>query len=89
MRHIPSFEKHKVEKMKRPVITIGLILSVFLIAGCSGDKSTREGPLAIPEADLGPETKKTVKDLPGGLIGDKQNARYTNENLRGKDEDGN
>ena len=74
--------------MKRPLIISGLVLSAFLIAACSGSKSESEGPLAIPEADLGPETKEAVKELPSGLVGDKQNARYTSDNLKGKDEDG-
>lgn len=74
--------------MKRALFFTGLILSIFLIYGCGSSKVEREGPLAIPDADLGPETKDLIKELPGGLVGDKDNVRYTNENLRGEDEDG-
>lgn len=74
--------------MKRALFFTGLILSVLLIAGCGGTKVSREGPLAISDADLGPKTKDLVKELPGGLVGDKDNASYTNETLRGEDEDG-
>ncbi|MCH7806136.1 MAG: hypothetical protein IH995_03215 [Proteobacteria bacterium] len=74
--------------MKRALFFTGLVLSVLLIAGCGGTKVEREGPLAISDADLGPETKNLIKELPGGLVGDKDNARHTNETLRGEDEDG-
>ena len=74
--------------MKRVLFIFGLILSVFLIAACSGNKEGRQGPLAIAEADLGPDTKDLIKELPQGLVGDKINARHTNQDLRGEDEDG-
>ncbi len=81
-------EPHGIEKMKRALFYTGLISSVLLVAACGGTKVERTGPLAISDADLGPETKDLIKDLPGGLVGDKDNARYTNATLRGEDEDG-
>ena len=74
--------------MKRVLFISGLILSVFLIAACGGNKKEREGPLAIADADLGPDTKDLIKELPEGLVGDKINARHTSQALRGEDDDG-
>jgi len=75
--------------MKRALFLTGLILSVFLVAACSGRKEEREGPLAIQDADLGPDTKDLIKELPKGLVGDKENARYTATPLKGEDDGGN
>jgi len=73
--------------MKRAPIFIGLLLAALAIAGCSNDKALREGPLAISDDQLGPDTKELVKTLPGGLVADTANARYSSQPLRGEDED--
>ena len=33
----------------------------------------------------GPNTKQLVEDLPDGLVGDEENARYTNDELRAEE----
>lgn len=73
--------------MNRATFIIGLIIGALIIGACSGNKKEREGPLAVQEAQLGPETKELIKDLPDGLIGDTVNARHSNQPLRGEDED--
>jgi len=74
--------------MKPFVLTSTLILSAFLLAACGSSKEVRTGPLALDEDQLGPVSKKLLKNLPRDLVGDKQNAQYTSEVLQGKDEDG-
>ena len=44
--------------------------------GSSGDE-------IVFDTVLGPETKEQIKALPDTLAGDKENARYSGENLRG------
>lgn len=36
----------------------------------------------------GPNTERLVKDLPDGLVGDQENARYTNDELRAEEPPG-
>lgn len=45
--------------------------------GSSGDE-------IVFDTVLGPETKEQIKTLPDTLAGDKDNARYSGENLRGQ-----
>ena len=66
-----------------------LPVTIFLaatLAGCGifgGGKSKQEAA-AKPPVDLDrPATKEIIKSLPKGLIGDTQNARHTNEELKG------
>ncbi len=73
--------------MTRATFIIGLFISALLVGACSGRDKERDGPLALQEDQLGPITKELVKDLPGGLIGDTENARHSSQQLRGEDED--
>ena len=77
----------KGSEMKRFFILFGVLFGFLALAACSGNKAEREGPLAVSTEELGPDTEDLVKDLPKGLVGDQENARYTNDNLRGEDED--
>ena len=72
--------------MKSQMTLLTIILSAFLLAACSGKEKVEE--VSMGEADIGPDSKELLKDLPEDLVGDKTNARYTSENLRGEDEDG-
>lgn len=36
----------------------------------------------------GPNTKRLVEELPDGLVGDQENARYTNDELRAEEPPG-
>ena len=73
--------------MTRRLFSCLTLLACLVLAACAGAKKEDiEGPLALAEDELGPETKDLVKDLPKGLVGDAENARYTNDNLRGEDE---
>lgn len=69
--------------MKRIFLIFGLGAATLALAACGGDKIE---PLAVPESELGPDTGDLIKELPGGLVGDRENARYTGETLRGEDE---
>lgn len=71
------------------------LLLPLALAGCGlfgiggGDKDNSKvesGPSdAIFDTREGPNTKRLVKDSDIGLVGDKANARHTNEDLRGDD----
>lgn len=74
--------------MNRVLFIIGMVIAAFAIAACNGNKAYKEGPLALSDSDLGPETKEVIKALPGGLVGDKENARYSNRDQRGQDDGG-
>lgn len=63
-------------------------LAVGLNACGGKGKSAKMGPLTVPDAALGLDTNDTLKNKPKGLPGDKENARYTNETLRGQDDGG-
>ena len=74
--------------MKRIFTLLVMSFSLLALVACGGAKKEDiEGPLAVAEDELGPDTKDVVKDLPRGLVGDKENAKYTNDNLRGEDEE--
>lgn len=66
-----------------------LLATVFLaaiLAGCGifGGGKSKQGAAAEPPVDLDrPAIKEIIKSLPKGLIGDTQNARHTNEELKG------
>ena len=53
------------------------------MAGCGWFGSDKEE--IFFDDRLGPNTEVQVESLPGGLIGDKTNARHTNEDLRAPD----
>ena len=53
------------------------------VAGCGWFGSDKEE--IFFDDRLGPNTEAQVESLPGGLIGDKTNARHTNEDLRAPD----
>ncbi len=63
--------------MKRSLLV--LIPSLFLLAGCGGS-----GDEIVFDTTLGPETKNQIKGLPATLGGDTDNARYSDEELKGK-----
>lgn len=69
--------------MKRIFVILGLSAGALALTACGGDKPA---PLAVPESELGPDTRDIIKELPSGLVGDTENARYTGETLRGEDE---
>lgn len=74
--------------MNRFILNVGIVFAFLALAACGGkDKEDVAEPLSVEVDDLGPNTKDLVKDLPKGLIGDKENARYTTDNLRGEDEE--
>lgn len=59
------------------------------LSACGGKgKSAKRGPLSVPDTALGLDTNDALKNKPKGLPGDKENARYTNETLRGQDDGG-
>lgn len=53
-------------------------VALLALAACS-DK----GDEIVFDTTLGPRTEDQVKTLPGTLKGDSENARYSNENLKG------
>jgi hypothetical protein len=56
--------------------------------GNNNKNKVKLNPLAVPTEALGPNTGNILKDKPKGLPGDKENAVYTNETLRGHDDGG-
>jgi hypothetical protein len=66
-----------------------LVVALFLaatLAGCGvfgGGKGKTEAAARPPVDSNRPPTKDIIKSLPKGLIGDSQNARHTNEELKG------
>lgn len=76
--------------MNRFLAVFAVLLLAFGAAACGGkNKELKGGPLAVSDDQLGPNTGDALKDKPKGLPGDKENARYTNETLRGQDDGGN
>lgn len=65
---------------------LAIIFLAATLAGCGifgGGKSKQEAA-AKPPVDINrPAIKGIIKSLPKGLIGDTQNARHTNEELKG------
>ena len=64
---------------------IGTIFLAATLAGCGifGGKNKDQSGAKPPIDANRPATKELLKSLPEGLIGDSQNARYTNEELKG------
>ena len=66
------------------VVTKTVFMALGLaVAGCGWFGSDKEE--IFFDDRLGPNTEAQVESLPGGLIGDKTNARHTNEDLRAPD----
>ena len=63
--------------MKRSLLL--LAPSVLLLTACSSS-----GDEIVFDTTLGPETDDQIEGLPGTLHGDTDNARYSNEDLKGK-----
>ena len=63
--------------MKRSLLV--LVPSLLLLAGCGGS-----GDEIVFDTTLGPETDDQIEGLPTTLHGDTDNARYSNEDLKGK-----
>lgn len=61
--------------MNRPALLVAPAL--LLLSACGG------GDEIIFDTTLGPETERQIEALPQTLEGDKGNARYSTENLRG------
>lgn len=73
------FERHV---MKSKLLVVALI--VLPLSGCGIFGGKDKAAAARPPADLDrPATKDLIRGLPEGLVGDKENARYTNEELKG------
>ena len=69
-------------------MTLRLFAIIFLaltLAGCGifGGGKNKEAAAEPPVDSNRPATKEIIKSLPKGLIGDNQNARHTNEELKG------
>ncbi len=66
-----------------------LVLS-FSLSACGifgifgGDDKDSDDPIPLGPNNT-PRTKDQLKRLPDGLIGDQENARHTNEDLKGDD----
>lgn len=55
----------------------------------SDDAKVESGPEDVVfDTREGPNTKRLIKDLPGGLVGDQANARHSGETLQGDDSTG-
>lgn len=55
-----------------------VVSAAFLLSACGG------GSGVVFDTVLGPETEKQIEPLPSTLEGDSANARYSAENLKGK-----
>lgn len=64
-----------------------LLVAGALLAGC-GIFGKKE-PEFIFDEEVGPNTKAQVETLPEGLVGDTENSRHTNQDLRAPEEQGN
>ncbi len=63
-----------------PVIALAL-------SGCGIFGGGKEAEVVFDE-NVGPDTRALVNSLPKGLIGDKENALHTQDNLRAEDDTG-
>lgn len=61
------------------------VILAATLAGCGifGGKNKDQAGADPPIDANRPATKELLKSLPEGLIGDTQNARYSNEELKG------
>lgn len=64
--------------MRLKMITLGLLIG---LAGCSGGGGGAGGKLVLE--GFAPSRVPSLSGLRGGLPGDSENARHTNEVLRG------
>ena len=74
--------------------TLTLILAALALGGCGllgiggGDDNSKveSGPEDVVfDTREGPNTKRLVKDMDAGLVGDTANSRHTDEDLRADD----
>ncbi len=56
-----------------------VVSTAVLLSACGGG-----GDTVVFNSVLGPETEKQIETLPSTLEGDRANARYSAENLKGK-----
>lgn len=82
-------------KLIRKLITALFCLSTAACGFFSGrtdsdDAKVESGPEdVVYDTRVGPNTKRLIRELPEGLVGDHENARHTSETLRGDDSTGN
>ena len=61
---------------------LAALTAILMLSACSFFSEDEE--VIVFDTVLGPETKDQIKQLPGALVGDTKNARYTTTAKKGE-----